>query len=88
MPKLKCGRLIKSFNALLGARANSKKYDKIDEYFRGLWSKLSIKPNLVMYNTVIKAYRDMGSLDTTSLMLDEMENNGIESNLITFNTLL
>ncbi|KAK6917404.1 Pentatricopeptide repeat [Dillenia turbinata] len=88
MPDLKCERSIKSFNALLGACADSKKYDKIDEYFRGLSSKLSIKPDLISYNTVIKAYRDMGSLDSASLMLDEMEKNGIEPDLITFNTLL
>ncbi|XWS19494.1 hypothetical protein CRYUN_Cryun31cG0020900 [Craigia yunnanensis] len=77
-----------SFNALMGACVNAKKFDKVNGFFKELPEKLSIEPDLVSYNTVIKAFCEMGSLDSASLMLDEMEKKGVEPDLITFNTLL
>ncbi|XVE51211.1 hypothetical protein DITRI_Ditri02bG0021500 [Diplodiscus trichospermus] len=84
MPK----RGLLSFNALMGACVNAKKYDKLNGFFRELPKKLSIQPDLVSYNTVIKAFCEMGSFDSASLMLDEMQKKGVEPDLITFNTLL
>ncbi|XP_022777387.1 pentatricopeptide repeat-containing protein At1g55890, mitochondrial-like [Durio zibethinus] len=77
-----------SFNALMGACVNAKKFDKVTGFFKELPEKLSIEPDLVSYNTVIKAFCEMGSLDSASLMLDEMEKKGVQPDLITFNTLL
>ncbi|KAA8519936.1 hypothetical protein F0562_014154 [Nyssa sinensis] len=88
MPKHECDRTVKSFNALLGACVYSKKFDKADGYFRELPEKLSIKPDVVSYNTLIKAFCEMGSLDSAVSMVDEMEKNGVDPDLITFNTLL
>ncbi|XVF87624.1 hypothetical protein PTKIN_Ptkin18bG0135100 [Pterospermum kingtungense] len=84
MPK----RGLLSFNALMGACVNAKKFDKVNGLFEELPEKLSIEPDLVSYNTVIKALCEMGSLDSASLMLDEMEKKGVKPDLITFNTLL
>ncbi|KAL9243548.1 hypothetical protein vseg_017423 [Gypsophila vaccaria] len=88
MPELKCGRTVKSFNALLGACVNSKKFDKIEGFFRELPGKLGIKSDVVTYNTVIKGFCELGELDLAVRMLDEMENDGVGPDLITFNTLL
>ncbi|XP_017978085.1 PREDICTED: pentatricopeptide repeat-containing protein At1g55890, mitochondrial [Theobroma cacao] len=77
-----------SFNALIGACVNAKKFDKVNGFFKELPEKLSIEPDLVSYNTVIKAFCEMGSLDSASLILDEMEKKGVKPDLITFNTLL
>ncbi|KAA8515439.1 hypothetical protein F0562_018950 [Nyssa sinensis] len=88
MPQLNCERTVMSFNALLAACVNSKKFDKIGEFFRELPEKLSIKPDKVSYNTVVKALCEMGSLDSAREVLDEMEKNSFEPDLITFNTLL
>ncbi|KAE8708898.1 hypothetical protein F3Y22_tig00110332pilonHSYRG00499 [Hibiscus syriacus] len=55
---------------------------------RDLPPKLSIEPDLVSYNTVIKAFCEMVSLDSARLMLDEMEKKGVKPDVITFNTLL
>ncbi|KAK8575328.1 hypothetical protein V6N13_033424 [Hibiscus sabdariffa] len=77
-----------SFNALMGACVNAKKFDKVDGFFKELPQKLSIEPNLVSYNTVINAFCEMGSLDSARLMLDEMEKKGVQPDVITFNTLL
>ncbi|KAE7995499.1 hypothetical protein FH972_000283 [Carpinus fangiana] len=88
MPELNCPRTAKSFNALLAACVNAKKFDKVEELFRGLPQKVSIEVDLVSYNTVINAFCEMGSLDTGLLMLDELEKNGLEPDSVTFNTLL
>lgn len=88
MPGLKCDRTVKSFNALLGACVSSKKFDKVDGFFRELPDKLSVKPDLVSYNTAIKAFCEMGSLDSAVSMVEEMEKSGVEPDVITFNTVL
>ncbi|XP_059623743.1 small ribosomal subunit protein mS78 (rPPR3a)-like [Cornus florida] len=88
MPDHKCDRTVRSFNALLGACVNSKKFDKITGFFHELPEKLSIKPNVVSYNIMIKAFCEMGTLDSAISMLDEMEKNGLDPDVITFNTLL
>ncbi|XVF25944.1 hypothetical protein REPUB_Repub13aG0257600 [Reevesia pubescens] len=62
-----------SFNALMGACMNAKKFDKVNGFFKELPEKLSIKPDLVSYNTVIKAFCEMGTLDSALSMLDEMD---------------
>ncbi|CAK7350829.1 unnamed protein product [Dovyalis caffra] len=88
MLERKCARTVLSFNALLGACVNSKKFDEVDGLFRGLSKELQIEPDLVSYNTVMKAFCEMGSLDSAVSLLDEMEKKGLEPGLITFNTLL
>lgn len=88
MPNQKCERSVLSFNALLGACVNSKKFDKVEGFFRDLPSGLSIKPNLFSYNIVIKAFCSTGSFSSAVGMLDEMEKEGLEPDSITFNTLL
>ncbi|KAB2601087.1 pentatricopeptide repeat-containing protein [Pyrus ussuriensis x Pyrus communis] len=79
MPEKNCERTVLSFNALLGACVNSKTFDKVDEVFRGVSQKLSIEPDVVSYNTVIKA---------AVSMVVEMEKKGVESDMITFNTIM
>ncbi|XP_074270022.1 uncharacterized protein LOC141592999 [Silene latifolia] len=88
MPELKSERTVKSFNALLGACVSCKEFDKVNGFFRELPKKLGIKPDVVSYNTVIKGFCEMGSLDLAAAMLDEMEKEGVTPDLITFNSLL
>ncbi|KDP20834.1 hypothetical protein JCGZ_21305 [Jatropha curcas] len=88
MTEKKCTRTVLSFNALLAACVNSKKFDKVDGLFRELSQKLKIEPGLASYNIVIKAFCQMGSLDSAMSLLDEMEDKGVHPNLVTFNTLL
>lgn len=82
-----CEQTVLSLNALLGACVNSKRFDLVSGLFEDLPKKLSIKPDLVSYNTVMKAFCEMGSFDSAVSMLDEMEKKGVEPDLITFNTL-
>jgi pentatricopeptide repeat protein len=88
MLERKCVQTVVSFNALLGACVNSKKFDEAEGLFKGLSKELEIEPDLVSYNTVLKAFCEMGSMDSAATLLDEMEKKGLEPDLITFNTLL
>ncbi|KAK8663277.1 hypothetical protein V6N13_083100 [Hibiscus sabdariffa] len=73
----------------LDASNGSKKSSKIKRSTKTFpKKKLSIEPDLVSYNTVIKVFCDTGSLDSARLMLDEMEKKGVWLAVITFNTLL
>lgn len=88
LPERNCTRTVLSLNALLAAYLHSKKFDMVDRLFKELPAKLSIEPDLVSYNTVIKAFCEMGSFDSAMSMLEEMEKKGVNPDLITFNTLL
>ncbi|PSS24727.1 Pentatricopeptide repeat-containing protein [Actinidia chinensis var. chinensis] len=88
MPQLKCERTVMSLNALLSACVSAKKFDKIEELLKEIPEKLLINPDRISYNTVIKAFCEMGSFDSAYSVIDEMEKNGLEPDLITFNTLL
>ncbi|PHT29940.1 hypothetical protein CQW23_30439 [Capsicum baccatum] len=88
MPQLNCPRTVFSFNALLEAYLKSEKYHKIGDLFRELPSKLSIEPDLVSYNTAIKAMCKASWLDSAVYLMDEIESRGIKPNIVTCNTLL
>ncbi|KAJ0451642.1 putative tetratricopeptide-like helical domain superfamily [Helianthus annuus] len=88
MPDRNCPQTVKCFNALLGACVNAKKFDKVDELFRELPEKISVKPDVVSYNTVIKACCEMGSFELARSVFDEIGKSGLEPDLISFNTLL
>ncbi|KAK1420052.1 hypothetical protein QVD17_21357 [Tagetes erecta] len=88
MPDRNCLQTVKSFNALLGACLNAKEFDKVDGLFRELPGKISVKPDVVSYNTVIKAFCEMGSFDSAASVFNEIEKTGLKPDLISFNTLL
>ncbi|KAL8136775.1 hypothetical protein V2J09_002776 [Rumex salicifolius] len=88
MPKLNSERTILSVNAVLAACINSKKYDRVEELFRKLPAEVGVEPDVVSYNTVIKAYVKLGVLDKAVLVLDEMEKKACNADSFTYNTLL
>lgn len=88
MPQLNCQRTVLSFNALLAACVHSKQFDKTVKLFREIPEKLAIQPDVVSYNTVIKAFCELGSLDAAVSMMDELDKNGLHPTTATFNTLL
>lgn len=88
LPQLDCVRTVKSFNALLKAGVECKRFDEMCTMFRELPSQLSITLNRVSFNTIIHALCERGLLDEGLLMLDELKNKGLSPDVITFNTLL
>ncbi|TKY59375.1 Pentatricopeptide repeat-containing protein mitochondrial [Spatholobus suberectus] len=88
MPQRNCDRTVLSLNALLAAYLHSRKYDAVESLFRDLPTQLSVKPDLVSYNILIKAFCEKGSFDSALSVLKEMEDKGVNPDSITFNTLL
>lgn len=88
MPQKNCDRTVLSLNALLAAYLHSKKFDVVEQLFKDLPVQLSVKPDLVSYNTFIKALLEKGSFESAVSVVEEMEKNGVNTDLITFNTLL
>lgn len=88
MPELNCERTIKSFNTLLKAALDAKKFDKVVEIFKEFPSRVSIEPDMISYNIVIHALCEMGSVDDALLVVHELEDSGKEPGLVTFNTIL
>ena len=62
-PQINCPRTVFSLDALLEAYLKSERYNQIGDLFRELPTKLSIEPDIVSYNTAIKALCKVGSLD-------------------------
>ncbi|CAN8259529.1 unnamed protein product [Cochlearia groenlandica] len=88
MPERNCKRTVLSFNALLNACVNSKKFDLVKDIFKELPGKLSIEPDVASYNTLIKGLCGMGSLEEAVLLIDEIENKGFKPDHFTYNILL
>lgn len=88
MPERNCARTVLSFNALLGACVKSKKFDMVEKIFGEVPEKLSIEPDSVSYNTMVKAFCEMGSFDSAVSMIQDMEKKGVKPDVITFNTIL
>lgn len=88
MPDLNCPPTIRSLNSLLQACVNSKRFDEVEELFQNLPVKLSLKPDIVTYNTLVGAYCWMGSVERALLVIDEISKNGLEPDHFTFTPLL
>ncbi|PKA63721.1 Pentatricopeptide repeat-containing protein [Apostasia shenzhenica] len=75
---------LRSLNALLFACILSNNHQQAGVFFRDFPVYYRIKPNLLTYNTVIKAFSNSGGSRTFYSYLDEMVRKGIKPNLATF----
>ncbi|OIV94588.1 hypothetical protein TanjilG_31551 [Lupinus angustifolius] len=88
MPERNCTRTVLSFNALLAAYLHSNEFELVQRVFNELPKDLSIEPDLVSYNTVLKALCELGSFDSALSLIGEIEKKELKPDLITFNTIL
>uniref|UniRef100_A0A1J3K0L6 Pentatricopeptide repeat-containing protein, mitochondrial n=3 Tax=Noccaea caerulescens TaxID=107243 RepID=A0A1J3K0L6_NOCCA len=88
MPERNCKRTVLSFNSLLNACVNSKKFDLVEGIFKELSGKLSIEPDIASYNTVIKGLCGNASLTEAVALIDEIESKGLKPDNFTYNVLL
>ncbi|KVH96904.1 hypothetical protein Ccrd_001004 [Cynara cardunculus var. scolymus] len=78
MPELNCPRTVLSANVS----------QLMSELFHELREELSIELDDVSYNVVVKAFCEIDAIDSALQMADEMEKNGFECNVYTYNTIL
>ncbi|XP_020591338.1 pentatricopeptide repeat-containing protein At1g61870, mitochondrial-like [Phalaenopsis equestris] len=79
---------LRSLNSLLFACILSNKHRRAGEFFRDFPVSYRIKPNIVTYNTVTKAFCESGGSRAFYSYLDEMVRKGIKPNLTTFSIAL
>ncbi|KAG0494566.1 hypothetical protein HPP92_005560 [Vanilla planifolia] len=77
-----------SLNALLFACILSNNHKQAGTFFRDIPVSYAIKPNIVTYNTVIKAFCESGGSRTFYSFLDEMVRKDVKPNLTTFSIAL
>lgn len=77
-----------SFNALLGACNNCKEFDRVPVLFNELPEKYGFEPDRFSYGMLIKAYCEMGSFEMGMEKMNEMQEKGIDSDAISFTTIL
>ncbi|CAA6653605.1 unnamed protein product [Spirodela intermedia] len=78
---------VRSFNALLNAMIQNRRYDLVGVLFRNCSRKFGIAPNVFTCNILVKALCKMGNLDGALKVLEEMPLWGMIPNLVTFTTL-
>ncbi|KAK9284178.1 hypothetical protein L1049_023346 [Liquidambar formosana] len=88
MDELGTPRSAISFNALLSACNQSKKFDQVPIFFSEIPEKYGFSPNKFSYGILVKSYCESGSPEKAISMLKEMEEKGIEVTTITFTTIL
>ncbi|XP_050370252.1 pentatricopeptide repeat-containing protein At3g13160, mitochondrial-like [Argentina anserina] len=88
MPERNCARTVLSFNALMGACVSCKKFEMVGKIFEEVMRELSVEPDVVSYNILIKAFCEMGKFDDAVAVIETMEEKGAVPDVITFNTLL
>ncbi|CAA7387909.1 unnamed protein product [Spirodela intermedia] len=79
---------VRSFNALLNAMIQNRRYDLVGVLFRNCSRKFGIAPNVFTCNILVKALCKMGNLDGALKVLEEMPLWGMIPNLVTFTTLV
>ncbi|GER42571.1 pentatricopeptide repeat-containing protein [Striga asiatica] len=77
-----------SFNSLLYACVNSKMFDRIPVFFEEYPLKFGFEPDNFSYAMLIKAYCEMGSIETAMEKLRDMEEKGIKNCVVCFSTIL
>ncbi|OVA00441.1 Pentatricopeptide repeat [Macleaya cordata] len=83
-----CPRTVKSFNAALKVLTQTRDLDVIQLFLNEVPQKFGISPDVYSLNIVIKAFCEMGLLDSAYLVMVEMEKVGIRADVVTYTTLL
>ncbi|CAN1121838.1 Pentatricopeptide repeat-containing protein At4g36680, mitochondrial [Linum perenne] len=88
MDQLGTRRSSVSFNALLSACNQSRRFDQVPILFSEIPSKYGVKPDKITYGVLIKSYCASGKPEKGLEILREMEEKGVEVTAVTFTTIL
>ncbi|WCJ20241.1 pentatricopeptide repeat 336 [Euphorbia peplus] len=79
---------VKTLNALLFAFILAKKFTEVNRVFLEFPKRFNIEPDLITYNTVVKAFAESGSSDSCYSVLAEMDRKGVRPNSTTFQNMV
>ncbi|KAJ4961456.1 hypothetical protein NE237_021366 [Protea cynaroides] len=88
MDELGTRRSAISFNALLSAYNQSKKFDQVPNLFDEIPKKYGVSPDKISYGIFVKSLCEVGSPESAFPILEEMEEKDIEITTITYTTIL
>ncbi|XP_042508089.1 pentatricopeptide repeat-containing protein At1g80150, mitochondrial-like [Macadamia integrifolia] len=88
MHHLGCTRTVKSFNAAFKVLAQTFDLEAIQVFLDEVPQQFYITPDAFSLNIIIKAFCDMGILDSAYLIMVEMEKMGIQADVVTYTTLI
>ncbi|XP_043698829.1 pentatricopeptide repeat-containing protein At5g16420, mitochondrial [Telopea speciosissima] len=88
IPEFGVDRSVRSFNTLLNAMIQNKRYDLVHLLFKNCRKKFGIIPNVFTSNILVKALCKKNDLDGALKILDEMPAMGMVPNLVTYTTIL
>ncbi|KAF9587030.1 hypothetical protein IFM89_039716 [Coptis chinensis] len=87
--ELDCNQTDKSMCALLSACLQNRRFDLVHQYFESVPAKTAIKPGVVAYNLLMRAYIDEKKIDSARSLLDKMESEkGIKPDVASYNVVL
>ncbi|OVA04775.1 Pentatricopeptide repeat [Macleaya cordata] len=81
-------RSVRSFNTLLNALIQNRRFDLVHLMFKNCRNKFGIIPNVFTCNILIKALCKKRDLDAAIRVLDEMPSMGMIPNVVTYMTIL
>ncbi|KAJ0968398.1 hypothetical protein J5N97_025315 [Dioscorea zingiberensis] len=88
IPSFRLRASVRSFNALLNAMIQNRRFDLVPILFKNCRSKFRIIPNVCTCNILVKALCKLDNLDGALKVLDEMPTWGIVPNVVTYTTIL
>ncbi|KAL8540992.1 hypothetical protein ACS0TY_002324 [Phlomoides rotata] len=81
-------RSVRSFNTLLNALVQNKKYDSVYIMFKNCRKRLGILPNVFTCNILLKALCKKDDVESALKVLDEMPAMGIVPNVVSYTTIM
>ncbi|KAK9101976.1 hypothetical protein Sjap_019230 [Stephania japonica] len=83
-----CSRTVKSFNAALKVLSQTRDLKAVHSFVNEAPAKYGIAPDIFSLNIVVKAFCEMGFLDSAYMVMIELEKVGIIPDVITYTTLI
>ncbi|KAK6128381.1 hypothetical protein DH2020_037857 [Rehmannia glutinosa] len=81
-------RSVRSFNTLLNALVQNKKYDSVYFMFKNSQKRFEIVPNVFTCNILLKALCKKGDMESAVKVLDEMPGMGMVPNVVSYTTIM
>ncbi|GAB2269515.1 hypothetical protein Dimus_004432 [Dionaea muscipula] len=88
MPDFGSNRSARSFNCLLNALVQNKRFDWVHTMFKNCKDRFGVVPNVFTCNILVKALCKKGDMKGALEVLDEMPGMGFVPNVVTYTTVL